>query len=109
VRSNSSTNHLPELGGPLPGNFNAVTWPGGVASGLFTIDGPITFVCGAEGEYGQEFGLTYVKPGDGDAATGGLLIRYTAGGGTGTIQVSVDVVLCGLDPTVAPLTSECPR
>lgn len=109
VRSNPSTYHLPELGGPVRGNLNAVTQPGGVTSGLFTIDGSITSVCGTKGDYGQELGLTYVKPGNGDAATGGLLIRYTAGGGGGTIRVSVDEVLCGLDPTVAPLTSACPR
>jgi hypothetical protein len=80
-----------------------------ITSGLFTIDGPITSVCGTKGDYGQELGLTYVKPGKGDAATGSLLIRNTAGGGSGTIQVPGDEVLCGLDPTVAPLTSECPR
>jgi hypothetical protein len=109
VRSNPSSYHSFQLGGPYRGNLNAVTQPGGIASGLFTIDGPVTSVCGTNGGYGQELGLTYVKPGNGDAATGGLLIRYTAGAGSGTIQVPVDEVLCGLDPTVAPLTAPCPR
>jgi hypothetical protein len=109
VRPNPSARHLFQLGGPFPAYLNEVHDKGGADSGWFDIRGAVTAVCGGP-EAGDELGITYMKPTDVDGATGGLVIHYEAGGGTGTVTVPIDEVMCGTSPHAdAQLTSVCPR
>lgn len=109
VRPNPSARHQLELGGPFPTYLNEGHDKGGLDSGRFDIRGPVTAVCGGP-EAGDELGITYMKPTDADGATGGLVIHYEAGGGTGTVTVPIDEVMCGTSPKADPrLTSVCPR
>ncbi len=97
------------FGGPFLTRLNSWKEAGGIPSGLFVIGAPVTSVCNTPGDSGQELGLTYTKPTDGDAATGGLVIHYTAGGDVGIVEVPVDEVLCGATPTEPLLAQECHR